>query len=230
MYKNLEAINKVIDKDISIKEVENYSFAKEQISVPILVPEFYEACKDYPIFFSKDKDNLWMATVMLGYKENENVFVDEKGNWSKHKYIPANLRRYPFIFATDNDSPQLTLAVEKDYKIQSKKDDTRNLFDKEGNNSTFLDNILKFLNKFHNDFQETAAFIKQLEEWELLEEKNANVIISKDEKYRINGFYTVNEEKLKHLSKKKKEELCNKNAFPLITAHLISLSNIKRFS
>lgn len=230
MYKNLEAINKIIDKDITIKEVENYTFAKEQMSVPILLPEFYEACKDYPILFSKDKENLWMATVMLGYKEKENIFIDEKGKWTKNKYIPANLRRYPFIFATDANSSQLTLAVEKEYKVQSKKDDKRKLFDEEGKNSVFLDNTLNFLNRFHKDFQETAAFIKQLEEWELLEEKNASIIISKDEKYAINGFYTVNEEKLKHLSKKKKEELCSKNASPLITAHLISLSNIQRFS
>ena len=69
-----------------------------------------------------------------------------------------------------------------------------------------------------------------MNEWELLEEKNAKVVISKDEQYNINGFYVVNEEKLKHLSKKRKEELFNKNVTPLITAHLISLSNIQRFS
>ena len=120
--------------------------------------------------------------------------------------------------------------MEKDYKIKTQKDENRKLFDKDGNNSKFLNGILGFLNEYQKDSIETSSFIKQLDEWELLEEKNAKVIVSKDEQYNINGFYVVNEEKLKHLSKKRKEELFNKNAIPLITAHLISLSNIKRFS
>lgn len=230
MYNKLEPINKVTDKEVSIKEIMDYSFAKEQMNSPITISEFYEACKDYPIFFVKDASNLWMATVMLGYKEKENTFVDEKGTWTKHKYIPAHIRRYPFIFVTDDKSSQLTLGVEKDYKIKTPKDGNRKLFDKDGNNSKFLNGILRFLNQYHKDSLETSSFIKQLAEWELLEEKNAKVIVSKDEQYNINGFYVVNEEKLKHLSKKRKEELFNKNAIPLITAHLISLSNIKRFS
>ena len=230
MYNNLEAINKITDKDVSIKEIKDYSFAKTQMNSPITISEFYESCKDYPIFFVKDANNSWMATVMLGYKEKENTFVDEKGIWAKHKYIPAHIRRYPFIFVTDNKSSQLTLGVEKDYKIKTQKDENRKLFDKDGNNSKFLNGILGFLNQYQKDSIETSSFIKQLDEWELLEEKNAKVIVSKDEQYNINGFYVVNEEKLKHLSKNRKEELFNKNAIPLITAHLISLSNIKRFS
>ena len=230
MYNNLEAINKITDKDVSIKEIKDYSFAKTQMNSPITISEFYESCKDYPIFFVKDANNSLMATVMLGNKEKENTFVDEKGIWAKHKYIPAHIRRYPFIFVTDNKSSQLTLGVEKDYKIKTQKDENRKLFDKDGNNSKFLNGILGFLNQYQKDSIETSSFIKQLDEWELLEEKNAKVIVSKDEQYNINGFYVVNEEKLKHLSKKRKEELFNKNAIPLITAHLISLSNIKRFS
>ena len=230
MYNNLEAINKITDKDVSIKEIKDYSFAKTQMNSPITISEFYESCKDYPIFFVKDANNSWMATVMLGYKEKENTFVDEKGIWAKHKYIPAHIRRYPFIFVTDNKSSQLTLGVEKDYKIKTQKDENRKLFDKDGNNSKFLNGILGFLNQYQKDSIETSSFIKQLDEWELLEEKNAKVIVSKDEQYNINGFYVVNEEKLKHLSKKRKEELFNKNVTPLITAHLISLSNIQRFS
>lgn len=183
MYNNLEPINKVTDKNVSINEVRDYSFSKEQMNSPITISEFYEACKDYPIFF-----------------------------------------------VTDNESSQLTLAVEKDYKVKSQKDDIRNLFDEKGNNSKYLDDILGFLNHYHKNSLETASFIKQLDEWGLLEEKNAKVVISKDEQYNVNGFYVVNEEKLKHLSKKRKEALFNKNVIPLITAHLISLSNIQRFS
>jgi len=227
MYTNLQPINKIEDKNKAIKEVKDFSYAKEQISAPITVAEFYEACKDYPILFAKDANNSWIATVMMGYKEKENLFVGENGIWEKQRYIPAHIRRYPFIYVnTDND--QLTLAVEGEFKSEDKEDEVRKLFLEDGTNSEFLNSVLGFLNQFHGDALATTAFIKQLEDWELLEEKVANIVAPDGKNYSINGFYVVNEEKLKHLSKKKKEAICEKNVTPLITAHLISLSNIQK--
>ena len=55
-----------------------------------------------------------------------------------------------------------------------------------------------------------------------------NIVNSKNEKFTLGGFFIINEEKLKHLSKKKKDDICAKNAYALITAHLISLSNIQK--
>ena len=228
MYKNIEIVNKIAHKENSIKEVKDFSYAKNLTSAPITVTEFFEACKNYPILFAKDKNNDWFASVMLGFKENENIFVDNKGNWDKLHYVPAFVRRYPFVFVEQNEQQQLLLGVEKEFLSIDKKDEKRKLFDDKDENTEFLNNVLNFLNQYQNDSIATKEFIKQLDEWELLEEKVATIINEKKEQFNINGFYIVNEEKLKHLSKKKKEEICNKNATALITAHLISLSNIQK--
>ena len=228
MYKNIEIVNKIAHKENSIKEVKDFSYAKNLTSAPITVTEFFEACKNYPILFAKDKNNDWFASVMLGFKENENIFVDNKGNWDKLHYVPAFVRRYPFVFVEQNEQQQLLLGVEKEFLSIDKKDERRKLFDDKDENTEFLNNVLNFLNQYQNDSIATKEFIKQLDEWELLEEKVATIINEKKEQFNINGFYIVNEEKLKHLSKKKKEEICNKNATALITAHLISLSNIQK--
>lgn len=228
MYKNLEIVNKIAHKENSIKEVKDFSYAKNLTSTPITVTEFFEACKNYPILFAKDKNNDWFASVMLGFKEKENIFVDNKGNWDKLHYVPAFVRRYPFVFVEQNEQQQLLLGVEKEFLSIDKKDEKRKLFDDKDENTEFLNNVLNFLNQYQNDSIVTKEFIKQLDEWELLEEKVATIINEKKEQFNINGFYIVNEEKLKHLSKKKKEEICNKNATALITAHLISLSNIQK--
>ena len=228
MYKNLEIVNKIAHKENSIKEVKDFSYAKNLTSAPITVTEFFEACKNYPILFAKDKNNDWFASVMLGFKENENIFVDNKGNWDKLHYVPAFVRRYPFVFVEQNEQQQLLLGVEKEFLSIDKKDEKRKLFDDKDENTEFLNNVLNFLNQYQNDSIATKEFIKQLDEWELLEEKVATIINEKKEQFNINGFYIVNEEKLKHISKKKKEEICNKNATALITAHLISLSNIQK--
>lgn len=228
MYKKLEVINKIKDKNKGIEEVPNFSYSKELINAPIALTEFFESCKNYPIFFAKDKDNKWFATALLGYKQGENLFVDEKGVWKDLHYIPAFIRSYPFILVNQENKEELILAVEGEYL--SDKKDSKKLFDEKGENSEFLNSVLTFLNQFHADNLSTAKFIKQLEDWELLEEKSVTIVKEKDEKYNLNGFFIVNEEKLKHLSKKKKEEICEKNAYALITAHLISLSNIQKLS
>jgi hypothetical protein len=227
MYKDIVVINKIEHKNKNVKRVTNFSFSKEMTSIPITITEFYEACKNYPIFFAKDTNDKWFATVMLGYKENKNIFVNEKGVWEKMHYIPANIRRYPYIFVTNDNNAELTLAIEKEYLSDDKKDLERKLF-KDGENSEILNQVMSFLNQFYIDSLASEEFIKQLDEWELLEEKVATIKDKENKIFNINGFYVVNEEKLKHLSKKKKEEIYNKNAIPLITAHLISLSNIQK--
>lgn len=226
MYKNLEILNKENHKKESIKEIKDFSYASELINAPIVVTEFFEACKNYSIFFSKDKDENWFASILLGYKENINVYVDDKGNWEQSCYIPSFVRKYPFILAEQNE--QLLVCVEKEFLSVNKNDNVRKLFDDKQENTEFLNKVLTFLNQFHSDSIETREFIKQLDDWELLEEKRATIINKKNEQFNIDGLFIVNEEKLKHLSKKKKDEICNKNAIPLITAHLISLSNIQK--
>jgi hypothetical protein len=226
MYKNLEVLNKEIHKNSALGELQDASFAKEIISAPLTVAEFFESCKDYPIVFAKEANGEWMATAMLGYKEKENLFINDENKWESKRYIPAFIRRYPFIFVQQND--QLLLAFDGQLKSEDQKDESRKFFKEDGTNSEFLDNVLKFLNQYQADAKATSEFIKQLDSWELLEEKVATIVNSKNEKYNINGFYVVNEEKLKNLSKKKKDDICAKNALPLITAHLISLSNVQR--
>lgn len=226
MYKKLEVLSKIEHKNKGVLEVIDFLYSKNLINAPIAISEFFEACKNYPIFFSKDKDGKWFSTVLLGYKENENLFVDKKGAWKELHYIPAFVRSYPFILSNNSERKELLLAVEKESLTES--ETSKKLFDENGNNSEFLNGVLGFLNQFYSDTMATSEFIKQLEEWELLEEKVANVVNSKNEKYSLNGFFVVNEEKLKHLSKKKKDDICAKNAYALITAHLISLSNIHK--
>lgn len=227
MYQNLEILNKIEHKEQSVKLVENFSFAKKQMNAPITVAEFFEACKNYPIFFAKDKNDNWFASVMLGFKENDNVFVDDKGNWDKLHYVPAFVRKYPFVFIEQENKDELLLAIEKEFLSSNKKDESRKLFSND-ENTEFLTGVLNFLNQFQLEAKITSNFVKQLETWELLEEKTATIVTANQEQFNVNGLYVVNEDKLKHLSKKRKEELCEKDMLPLITAHLISLSNIQK--
>jgi len=228
MYQNVEPINSVVHSKCGIKELSSFAYAKEMIHAPITVAEFYESCKDYPIVFAKDASESWSALALIGYKEKENLFIDEKGAWEKNRYVPAFIRRYPFIFVAQQGSDELTLAFDITCKEEKCTITERRFFDDEAKATPFLQNIMSFLTQFQNDAKATAEFIKQLDNWELLEARMANIVTPTGETFTLNGFYVINEEKLRHLGKKKKEEIYAKNAIPLITAHLISLSNIQR--
>ena len=228
MYQNVEPINSVVHSKCGIKELSTFAYAKEMIHAPITVAEFYESCKDYPIVFAKDASGSWSALALIGYKEKENLFIDDKGAWEKNRYIPAFIRRYPFIFVAQPNTDELTLAFDVTCKEEKCTVMQRRFFDDDAKATPFLQTIMSFLTQFQNDAKATAVFIKQLDEWELLEARTANIVTPAGETFTLNGFYVINEEKLRHLGKKKKEEIYAKNAIPLITAHLISLSNIQR--
>jgi len=228
MYENVEPLNSVTHLKSGIKEINSFEYAKELIHAPITIAEFYESCKDYPIVFAKDPNDVWTALALTGYKDKENIFIDKKGQWDKNRYIPAFVRRYPFVFMAQADSEELTLAFDVAYKVEISKSKERAFFDDDAKATPFLQNIMSFLTQFQNDAKATAEFIQQLSDWDLLEARMANVVTPAGETFTLNGFYIVNEEKLRHLSKKKREEVYAKNAIPLITAHLISLSNIQR--
>jgi hypothetical protein len=227
MYTQITLINSNEHKNSSVKAYNNFSYANKQMNIPITIAEFYECCKDYPIIFIKDDENNWSASAMMGYKENENLFIDESGIWEKGRYVPAAIRRYPFIFVAQENN-QLTLGIDSVALSTEKEDNERKLFSDENKPTDFINNVLGFMNQFQGDAAATANFISQLDKWELLEEKTAQIITPDQKNYQLNGFYVINEEKLHHLSKKKKQEICDQNAHPLITAHLISLSNVQR--
>ena len=226
MYKKLEVLNKIQHKNKSVAEVSDFLYSKNLINAPIALSEFFEACKNYPIFFAKDKDNKWFSPALLGYKEGENLFVDKKGKWKELHYIPAFIRGFPFILVNQENKKEMVVSIDSEYLDEKKS--SKKLFDENGNNSEFLNGAINFLNQYYTDSLSANEFIKQLETWELLEEKVVNITNSKKEKFTLGGFFIVNEEKLKHLSKKKKDDICAKNAYALITAHLISLSNIQK--
>ena len=149
MYKNIEILNKITHKENSVKEIKDFSFAKNLINAPITVSEFFEACKNYPIFFAKDANDNWFASVMLGFKENSNVFVNDNGVWDKLHYVPAFVRRYPFVFVEQDDTQeQLLVALDKEYLSSDKKDESRKLFDDKGENSEFLNRKYLFFREY----------------------------------------------------------------------------------
>jgi len=224
----LHIINQPDDQTKAVNDTLRYPNLEKIMSVPLGIGEFYEACKDYPILFVKNQEGHWLAIALLGYNDT-NVYLDENHSFKKGKYLPAFLRRYPFVLAQNEGQESFSLGIEEEALEElNESNQLRALFKEDKTPSDLTKSTLDFLVRFQGELQASSAFIKELETWELLVQKSANVLDEEGKSHTINGFFTINEEKLNHLSEKKKLDIYKKGATPFMTAHLISLSNIRR--
>jgi len=164
--------------------------------------------------------------VILGIKNNQNLYIDKQGKWLAN-YIPAYIRRYPFILATSNDSDDnFAVCVDESYSGFNEKNKGQALFDIEGNETDALKQTIEFMKEYQNHIQLTAIFSNNIKTMEILEPMQANVELKDGEKFAMGGFLGVNREKLKALPSEKLAELVTTDQMELICAHLNSLENI----
>jgi SapC len=88
----------------------NYAFCRNIKSVPVMAAEFASAALEYAVVFGGTGDAVMPVTV-LGVRTNENLYVTKDGGWHAN-YIPAFVRRYPFVFASGDESKTFTLCID----------------------------------------------------------------------------------------------------------------------
>ena len=106
-YENAVPVTVKAHKDLAVRTGENYAFATKVNSVPLTAIEFSAAAAQYPIVFAGTDDKV-MPAVILGVQDSQNFYVDSDGAWTGG-YIPAFVRRYPFVFSTDQDNQNFIL-------------------------------------------------------------------------------------------------------------------------
>src|SRR5690606_18810785 len=73
----------------------DFRFTAQTTALPANVGEFLPALRYYPIVFTNTETPA--PLLVLGLKEGQNLFVEPTGGWRPRTYVPAYLRRYPFI-------------------------------------------------------------------------------------------------------------------------------------
>ena len=225
-YKKIVPLNKETHGNWSIEAVANYKHTSETNSLYIAAIEFIKAANEYPIVFGIAEDDSVFPVVILGLRKNENLYVNKKGEWLAN-YIPAYVRRYPFILATGEEgSDQFTVCIDSDCPGFNEKGKGTTLFDKDGNESELLKNSVEFLKEYQNHIQLTTLFCKNIKDLGLLEPMKADIKMADGEELSLGGFMGINREKLKALDADKLVNLVKTDQMELIYAHLISLGNI----
>lgn len=205
--------------DKKIRAADDYSYATETNAVPITLPEFVLASRHYPIVFVGAE---LVPTVALGFRQDQNVFVDEQGKWERFCYVPAYVRRYPFILLGKPEDERLQLGV--DSPAASDNPNGRALFEGEKETQAVTE-ALDLCQQFHGAYQATAEFSQMLKDSDLIEERSLEVDLPNDEKLDIGAFASINEQKLREVSDDRFLEWRKKGWLAAMYFHVASLNN-----
>ncbi len=207
----------------SVEVGNHYAFTRKVNSIPLMAVEFPQASAEYAIVFAANGDAV-VPVVILGARQNENLYLSGTDEWLA-SYVPAFVRRYPFIFSTSDDGKTFTLCVDEAFPGLNYLGRGQALFDAEGKPTGYVDNVLKFLQEYRAQFVRTEAFCKKLKELDLFEPMQAQFTLADGEKMSIGGFSVVSRAKLKALSDDKMAELIRSDEMELVYLHLQSMRN-----
>lgn len=225
-YKNLIPLQSGVHNGFHTRSSDRAPFFASTHAVPITVDEFLFAQRQYPIVFSAGDNPVPLG--LFGLNEGVNVFMDEEGKPRQEMYIPAYVRRYPWMLAKLNpEAAELSLCFDPESGLVGEFDEGQALFDGDKPNEV-TNAVLKFCEDFEISAQRTTAFVNELKEHDLLMEGEVSIQIAEGQPpYIYRGFRMVNEQKFRDLRGDALRKLNQNGALPLIMAHLFSLSLVQ---
>ena len=191
-------LNNVDHKDLRIITRRAAEYGDDAIIVSTFPSEFIHIQAHYPIVFRKTQEGLsFEAFALLGFVPGENLFLGPEG-WSVN-YVPLAIQRQPFLIGVAGD--ELTVHVQLDSpRIATNPAEGEAVFLTHGSPTPFLERINSTLLAIHQGVQAMPDFIAALLQHELLEAFAVDAELEDGSKHRLDGFYTINENRLNALS------------------------------
>ena len=229
LYSRPEPLNKEQHGKLGISTVERpFEFARSAHAVPLAVTEFGPASMSYPIIFTGAD---FMPLAIMSIRQNENLYLQADGLFEPDIYVPAYIRRYPFVLANDDANQKLIVCIERDAEAV-KENGEAPLF-VNGELSPFAQQAIEFCTNFEAERQRTVSFVDTLKALDLFELKEAtynqaNPDGTPAEPIKLADYFGVSETKLNALPADKLAELRETGALQQIYIHLNSLLNWER--
>ncbi|SNS45723.1 SapC family protein [Sphingopyxis indica] len=221
-FKDLVPLSSVDHADFHVRMMDNADFLVNQHAVPLTTDEFSSASRFYPIVFSAGENPVPLA--LMGMNEGVNTFVDDKGKLLNPVYVPAYIRRYPFLLARLRpDSDELSLCFDPTSGAIGKFKEGDALF-ADGKPSDATNNILEFCKNFEEAGLRTGQFMEELKKADLLMDGEVSITPEGgNQPYIYRGFQMVDEAKLRELRGDVLRKMMQNGMLALIFAHLFSL-------
>jgi len=227
LYRGLEPINRQAHGDKTVRRLATIPALNEAHAVPVTVDEFMLAGRFFPIIFSAGDEPVPLA--LMGLHEGANTFFDAEGKLLETNiYVPAYLRRYPFMLARlTEDTDQLSLCFDPTSEAVGDFEDGDALFDGE-NPSQATNDILAFCEQFEQAGQRTGAFMADLQGMGLLMDGEVAIQPENSEQpFIYRGFQMVDETKFRDLRGDELRKMNQSGTLGLVMAHLFSLALVR---
>ena len=225
-YNQLEPLSSSAHGAWKARRMESAPFLAQTHAVPLTVEEFALAQRHFPIVFSVGDNPVPLA--LMGLNEGVNVFVDEEGKLTSDVYVPAYVRRYPFMLARlRSDVDELSLCFDPTADAVGAFEEGEALFEDDQPSET-TKQILGFCENFEQAGMQTGAFMKELADNKLLIDGEVSIQPEGSaQPFIYRGFQMISEDALKNLRGDVARKMIQSGLLPLIYAHLFSLSLIR---
>jgi hypothetical protein len=229
-YGKPEPLSRETHAKIGLRRMDKpFGFASTSNVVPLTVAEFPMAGLSYPIIFAGER---YQPLAVMGVGQGQNLYIQADGSYELGAYIPAYIRRYPFVLATDQTRGQLVVCIDRNASMLGEDYDLA-FFDEKGEATDYTNGCIQFCNDFETEGRRTESFVNLLKELDLFEVKRStftppNPDGTPGQPQPIAEYFAISEDKVKALPADKLQELTANGALGQIYAHMMSLGGWDR--
>ena len=222
MFKKIEALSNDIHQNLRFTQSHSYDFAAEVLSAPLCASEFALAARHYAIVFPMEGIS---PLALFDLNQKKNCYINPDGSW-KVSYVPAHIRRYPFILSSRGASDEKFVVCIDTQSPHFALGQGDPLFTADGSPADVTRNAIKFLQKFQEELTTTQRICQDLETYKVLLERKVG-IEKNGQTTTIGGIRCVDMKKLNTLEDAVLAKWVRNGLMGLINTHLISLGNLK---
>lgn len=227
-YQDLMPLNSRDHAKWRSKPIDTIKWLVDHHAVPLTVEEFIQAQRNFPIVFSSGDNSVPLA--LMGLNEGVNTFIDADGKPIGEFYLPAYVRRYPFLLAKlTPEAEELSLCFDPTTDAIGAFKEGEAMFDKDGKPARPVEAALEFCDHFEQAGAKTQAFMEEINKHDILMDGEIAITQNDDPEkpYIYRGFRMVNEEKLRGLDEATLKGWNENGILPLLHAHLFSLDMMR---
>jgi len=223
-YRRPRPLSSEADGGKSLLPAPDHDFARHTNSVVVNGGEFPLAMRFYPIVFSVAEPA--SAFAVVGLVDDDNFFIGADNRWLPEVYVPAYVRRYPFILIEQPGGSDLVVGIDEESGLVVESA-ARPLFDA-GQPTKLLQEAVAFCRDFHAQHAATTAFVRALAAEGLLVRNEARIVLGAGKQLTLRGFDVVDEAKFNALPDELFLDWRRRGWLHLIYCHLMSMANWAR--
>lgn len=229
-YRSVVPLNRDGHRTLRLAEPARFGFARDAHLIPAVIDEFAAACRHLPILFLPEGP-VPTPVFITGFRPGRSMLVDANGAWTG-RYLPAYLRRYPFILGEVADADPLVCLDEAAEGLDGSGGEAGvPLFGPEGGDTPLLTERITLTRDYADAAQRTAAFGQILQDLALL---RPVTIQGRDpetgDTHTLHGAQGVDEAALADLPDADLLRLRREGWLSPLYAHLVSLQAIADFN